>query len=63
MQGENSLARENHRLGLYKYDGIPAAPAMQESFLITFKIDVDGLLTVTTKVLSLGVEHEEKIQP
>ena len=61
VQGEKEKASENHQLGLYCYDGVPEAPEGEEEFLITFKIDVNGLLTVTTKVVSTDTEHEEKI--
>ena len=63
VQGESETATLNHQLGEYMYTGVPKAPAGQESVRVKFKISVDGLLTVTTTVVSLGDAHEEKIHP
>ena len=63
VQGESETASLNHQLGEYMYTGIPKKPAGEESVLVKFKIGVDSLLTVTTTLVSLGHEHEEKISP
>lgn len=56
LQGEREMANDNISLGLFKLDGIPAAPRYEQEVEVTFKIDLDGILTVSAEIL----ETEEK---
>jgi molecular chaperone DnaK len=54
FQGESPLTRKNVFLDQYTVDGIPPAPAGHERVGITFTYDVNGILDVSTKVMSTG---------
>jgi len=58
LQGERETARGNISLGFFKVDNIPKAPRYEQDVEVTFRIDVDGILEVTTEVLETG---EKKI--
>ncbi len=55
-QGESRLVKNNTFLDAYSVDGIPPAPAGQEKVAISFTYDVNGILQVTTKIVSTGKE-------
>jgi molecular chaperone DnaK len=56
LQGEREMANDNISLGMFRLDGIPPAPRYEQKVEVTFKIDLDGLLTVSAEIL----ETEEK---
>ena len=47
LQGEQKLAADNHKADQFSLEGIPKAPAGQESVDVTIEIDANGLLKVT----------------
>ena len=61
-QGESRLVKNNTFLDQYSVDGIPPAPAGNEKVAITFTYDVNGILSVKTKITSTGKEAELRIE-
>jgi molecular chaperone DnaK len=55
-QGESQLVRNNVYLDQYTVDGVPPSPAGVEKVAITFTYDINGILKVSTKVVSTGKE-------
>ncbi|KAJ9543572.1 hypothetical protein OSB04_023279 [Centaurea solstitialis] len=53
-QGERSRSIENHLLGEFSVYGVPCAPKGTQKIDVCFEIDVNGILTVTAKILSTG---------
>jgi molecular chaperone DnaK len=62
LQGERSMARENKSLGKFKLDGIPPMPAGMPQIEITYDIDANGVLHVTSREKSTGKEASITIQ-
>ena len=62
FQGESRLCKHNVFLDMYTVDGIPPASAGQEKVAVTFTYDVNGILQVTTKVVSTGKEATLKVE-
>ena len=56
LQGEREMANDNMSLGIFRLDDIPPAPRYEQKVEVTFKIDLDGILTVSAEIL----ETEEK---
>jgi len=54
FQGERTFVNDNHLLALYHIKGIPRAPAGKMEIDTTFRVDLNGILTVTTKIKSTG---------
>ncbi|GJS71539.1 putative heat shock protein 70 family protein [Tanacetum coccineum] len=54
-QGERSKSTDNHLLGMFVTTGIPPAPKGEIQFKDCFDIDADGILTVTSQILSAGI--------
>ncbi|KAJ9545348.1 hypothetical protein OSB04_025055 [Centaurea solstitialis] len=52
-QGERSKCIDNHLLGNLEISGIPCAPR-GSAVKVRFEIDVNGILTVTAKIISTG---------
>jgi len=48
VQGEREFARDNKSLGLFELNGIPAAPRGVPQIEVTFDIDANGILTVSS---------------
>jgi len=55
-QGEARLVKNNVFLAQYQLEGVPPGPAGREKVAVTFSYDVNGILKVTTKVVSTGKE-------
>jgi molecular chaperone DnaK len=55
-QGEARLVKHNVFLAGYEIDGVPPGPAGREKVAVTFAYDVNGILKVTTKIVSTGKE-------
>ncbi len=47
LQGERKMAKDNRTLGKFQLDGIPAAPRGVPQIEVTFKIDANGILSVS----------------
>ncbi len=58
MQGERPLARDNRTLGKFKLGGIPPAPRGVPQIEVTFDIDANGILNVTTKDMATGKDQK-----
>lgn len=62
LQGERPYAKDNKSLGIFKLSGIPMAPRGIPQIEVTFKLDVDGLLSVFAKETQSGIEQSIKIE-
>ncbi len=56
FQGDARLVKNNVFLAEYGVEGVPPGPAGREKVAITFAYDINGILKVTTKVVSTGKE-------
>lgn len=56
FQGESHHTRHNTFLDMYTVDGIPPGPPGSEKVAVTFTYDINGILQVTTRVVSTGRE-------
>ncbi len=54
LQGEREMAKENTSVGLFKLEGIPRSPKYEQKVEVTFKINANGILTVTAEILETG---------
>jgi molecular chaperone DnaK len=61
LQGEREMTKDNVSLGLFKLDGIPPAPRYEQKVEVAFKIDADGILSVSAEILETGKEEAIKI--
>lgn len=61
FQGERSKAVDNHKLGDFNLEGIPAAPRGVPQIEVTFDIDANGIVHVTAKDLGTGKENKVTI--
>ena len=57
LRGEREFARDNKSLGMFKLDGIPAAPRGVPQIEVTFDIDANGIVHVSAKDLGSGKEQ------
>lgn len=57
FQGERTKAVDNHLLGQFKLDGIPAAPRGVPQVEVTFDIDANGIVHVSAKDKGTGKEQ------
>ncbi len=57
LQGEREMARDNKTMGMFRLDGIPAAPRGVPQIEVTFDIDANGIVHVTAKDLGTGKEQ------
>lgn len=55
-EGENQFVFNNHFLGKFTLEGIPKGPVGQEKFQVTFEIDENGILNVSAKNHSTGIQ-------
>lgn len=56
LQGERAKASDNHKLGEFTLEGIPAAPRGVPQIEVTFDIDANGIAHVSAKDLGTGKE-------
>jgi molecular chaperone DnaK len=57
LQGEREFARDNRTLGMFRLEGIPAAPRGVPQIEVTFDIDANGIVNVAAKDLGTGKEQ------
>jgi len=73
VQGERSMAKDNHSLGRFQLTGIPPAPKGIPQIEVTFKMDENGILNVEAEdkgsgkkdsitVVSTGQLSDEEIE-
>jgi len=61
FQGERAKAADNHKLGEFNLEGIPAAPRGVPQIEVTFDIDANGIVHVSAKDLGTGKENKVTI--
>lgn len=57
LQGERAKAVDNHKLGEFNLEGIPAAPRGVPQIEVTFDIDANGIVHVSAKDLGTGKQN------
>ncbi len=62
LQGERPMAKDNRTLGKFNLDGIPPAPRGVPQIEVTFDIDANGILNVSSKDLGTGKEQTIRIE-
>ncbi|SMD32232.1 molecular chaperone DnaK [Reichenbachiella faecimaris] len=60
VQGERPMAKDNRSLGRFHLDGIPPAPRGIPQIEVTFDIDANGIMHVTSK--DKGTNKEQSIR-
>ncbi|KAI4456470.1 heat shock protein 70kda [Holotrichia oblita] len=56
-EGEATDVDENNFLGKFDIHGVPPGPRGQEKFDVTFAIDINGILKVSARNLSTGIQE------
>ncbi|MCB0494785.1 MAG: molecular chaperone DnaK [Cyclobacteriaceae bacterium] len=62
LQGERPMAKDNRSLGKFHLDGIPPAPRGVPQIEVTFDIDANGIMHVTSKDKGTGKEQSIRIE-
>lgn len=62
LEGERPMSRDNNMLGEFEIEGIPPAPRGVPKIEVTYEINADGILTVTSKLVDAGIEKTLEIR-
>jgi molecular chaperone HscA len=62
-QGERELARDCRSLARFTLKGIPPMPAGIPRVQITYAVDADGILEVSARELTTGIEQTIQVKP
>lgn len=63
LQGERELARDCRSLARFTLRGIPPMPAGLARVEITYAVDADGILSVSARELTTGIEQKVQVKP
>lgn len=63
LQGEREVVEHCRSLANFTLSGIPALAAGAAKVRVTFQVDADGLLSVSAKELTSGVETSVEVKP
>jgi molecular chaperone DnaK len=62
LQGERPMAKDNRTVGRFILDGIPPSPRGTPQIEVTFDMDANGILTVSSKDKGTGKEQSIRIE-
>jgi molecular chaperone DnaK len=62
LEGERPMSKDNKKIGVYRFDGIPLSPRGTPQIEVTFEIDANGFLHVSAMDLGTGKEQKFAIK-